>query len=332
VRFFVVVLVALAAHVGAQEYRAELLPMPAAVDVRVVAAEGDLVVGLNSNQWFGAVWRREREFAIVPGRQLALFATDGFRVGGWNRLGLATIWELDPVREIVIHPPGYERWFGWVEDMQGDYQVGMLDDVGSSRAVVWRGKAETAQVLLPAGYLDSAAITIDGGNVYGTLRRRVGQDYQAYPCVWRDYGASVEVYGWFGAGEFVHRSRRGVQVGWRMDRRNQWQPFLWRGWPLGAVDLTPPGVYRGEALSTNGEVQVGYVIRRPPFPPVPTEGIAKAALWKGTRASYVDLHRLLPPFFDSSQATAVTADGTVYGTARTAPVFDPVPVIWRKVQ
>lgn len=307
--------------------------MPAAVDVRVVAAEGDLVVGLNSNQWFGAVWRLERAFTLVPGGGgLFLSATDGRRIGGASVRSKATIWDLDPVRQIDLQPAGYENWFGEVRDMQGDYQVGMLDDVVSSRAVIWRGKAETAQVLLPAGYLDSAAFTIDGGNVYGAVRRRVGQDYQAYPCVWRNYGTSVEVYGWFGAGEFVHRSRRGVQVGWRMDRRNRWQPYLWRGWPLGAVDLTPPGVYRGEALSTNGEVQVGYVMRRPLFPPVPTEGIAKAALWKGTRASYVDLHRLLPPFFDSSQATAVTADGTVYGYAANLPRSRPVPVVWRKVK
>jgi hypothetical protein len=307
--------------------------MPAAVDVRVVAAEGDLVVGLNSNQWFGAVWRLERAFTVVPGGGgLVLSATDGRWIGGSSVRSKATIWDLDPMRQIDLQPTGFENWFGEVKDMQGGFQVGSVYEVVGGQAVLWRGTKESAHILTPPGYADSYATTIDGGDIYGEVIVRDSRHQINFPCVWRDLGARFEAYGFLGGYERVIQSRRGVQVGFRNDRRNQWQPFLWRGWPLGAVDLTPPGVYCGEALSTNGEVQVGYVIRRPPFPPVPTEGIAKAALWKGTRASYVDLHRLLPPFFDSSQATAVTADGTVYGYAANLPRSRPVPVVWRKVK
>lgn len=319
------VLAAAATFASAQQYRGEVLP-PYMREVRLTAACGGLVAGMNVNSWYGAAWldgsfRYLDAFGVVN-------ATDGRRVGGNRGTGLATLVDLESMRMIDLHPPGFPGWSSDVLDMDGEYQVGVVQNFFPQHAVLWRGTAASAKVLTPQGYSDSAAITIDGGDIYGAV---VFGSRLQLPCVWRDYGAEVEVYGSLASFEYVRQSRNGVQVGYRTPANNRQRPMLWRGWPHGPIDLSPPNLRKGEALATNGAVQVGWVS----FTYTPQyifDGASRAALWRGSRESYFDLHRLLPPIFDSSQAVAVTSDGTIFGNAASRPAYRPVPVVWRPMR
>lgn len=82
------------------------------------------------------------------------------------------------------------------------------------------------------------------------------------------------------------------------------QAALWRGNVLTLLRRN------AMVLDVRGEVQVG-VTKRP--------GTAlgdRAALWRGTPESHLDLHSYLPRDFKTSVATHIGEDGTIYGWGR----------------
>lgn len=76
---------------------------------------------------------------------------------------------------------------------------------------------------------------------------------------------------------------------------------IWTGTAASFVDLNPAGVVTSLARAGYGANQVGYAV---------VNDESHAAFWSGTSQSYVDLHASLPPDFASSEATAISADGT----------------------
>jgi hypothetical protein len=59
-----------------------------------------------------------------------------------------------------------------------------------------------------------------------------------------------------------------------------------------------------------GDVQVGHAYKGL------NAAWDRAALWKGTPESYVDLHKLLPSRMKTSKAINIAEDGTIYGSGR----------------
>ncbi len=92
---------------------------------------------------------------------------------------------------------------------------------------------------------------------------------------------------------------------------------LWRGPGWTFTDLHPNRFDWSSANWTDGEFQTGWVSMT--TEESPTSFLVRAALWRGTKASYTDVHALIPVPVEESIATCVIRDGEdmiVAGTAR----------------
>jgi uncharacterized membrane protein len=81
--------------------------------------------------------------------------------------------------------------------------------------------------------------------------------------------------------------------------------LLWHG-TAGSVVKLSGGLPNTAAYATNGSIQAGVYI---------PESEQRAIAWFGSAASRINLHDLLPPGFRASAATAIDADGAIYGYA-----------------
>lgn len=312
----------------AQRYRAEMMPMPMAAGVRVTGARYDTIVGLHYNQYYGVVWKKgSSKVAILPDA-LIFYAAGEDSVGGMSQQGDATIWVGPNFTPINLHPDEFNGEYDSSEvvDIQGGYQVGVISrGLFGARldGIIWRGSKHDYTMLTPPGYDRSGVSSIDGDLITGGVSKFVNQRLMSWICIWRDYGARFELFHMFGERAYIEKSRNGVQVGEHYGTDRQRRPCLWRGAIESSfVDLSPPGIRRGQALDTDGEVQVGWV--RLLFRP--EEGMA--CLWRGSAATFVNLHDLLPLQFIWSEATGIDANGVIYGTAVAPPRYAPIPVRW----
>ena len=98
--------------------------------------------------------------------------------------------------------------------------------------------------------------------------------------------------------------------------------LLWRNTAKSMVDLQPAGFSDSCARGVTAKVQIGYGH-------VSSGGALHALLWQGTAASAVDLQQYLPTSeFTTSQAYAITAAGTILGSAYSTTAASWHAVMW----
>lgn len=189
-----------------------------------------------------------------------------------------------------------------------DTQVGDCLVPGMSfHACLWRGSAATWMDLNADGMIESSALGVgDGEQVGKALVAMIGD----CAILWRgtaDSWVNLNPAGVNSSTAFGVSG--GEQVG-SVQIVSEDHAALWHGSAESFVDLNPPlgelsgsyarGVYAGQ--------QVGYVyVRQRPNGDAPPH----AALWSGTAASWVDLHKLLPVEFRDSIARAIWSDDKV---------------------
>jgi hypothetical protein len=151
----------------------------------------------------------------------------------------------------------------------------------------------TAIRLQPEGVLFSQVNAAGAGVQGGSFRS--SSPLADLPVLWHGTSTSWTALA-SGAGTVgeVFGIWRGAQVG-----ELSGHAVLWLGTPESRVDLQP--LLLSEALAVRGNMQAGWVYYLPP-------GEEQAALWRGTSASYVDLH---PP--SAIRSFAYATDGVLQG-------------------
>lgn len=261
-----------------------------------------------------------------------LFATDGFTQGGqalpagssaepfpWH----AVVFKGTTASMVDLHPAGYV--FSKVEGVEGDAQAGWGKKEGpvvNTQPLLWHGSRASVVNLLPAGASSGLVEAIEGGVEYGSVYFP-GADF-SHAAKWEGTAASYQDLnpaGYDGSSISGASATDRVGIALRsVDPDVDQHAFRWAG--NTGFDLHPGSAWFSRASATDGITQVGFYIPTSDFP-----YRARACLWHGTAASFVDLHALLPPEYEISEATGVSGK-TVSGWASAASGEHPVPVIW----
>jgi hypothetical protein len=219
---------------------------------------------------------------------------------------------------VSMHPAvGGAQWSAIYGGRRG-MQVG---EISGSRAVLWRGTGASAVLLHPSPALSSRALATDGVRQAGYAFFPGGLDNQA-----------VEWNGTAGSWTLLHQPT--WYVSWALDIDGDQRvgffrqtvsdpifgpsaglarPVLWRAGQGTPIDLMPTGSQwlQGEAfgvvspIAGGAGIQVGSASLQDNSP--------RAVMWRGTAASMVNLHELLPA---PGTAAGVPAEGWIGSTAK----------------
>jgi hypothetical protein len=224
-------------------------------------------------------------------------------------------------------------------------QVG---EISGSRAVLWRGTSASAVLLHPQGAQSSRALATDGVRQAGCAFFPGGFDSQAVewngtagswtllhqPTWWASMALDID------GDQRVGFFRETVIDPWFGPSAGLGRPVLWRTGSATPVNLMPTGSHwsQGTAFgvvspTTGGAgIQVGTVALQDNSP--------RAVMWRGTAASMINLHDLLPAPGTSgvptegwvgSQAKAVAGGGVktyIVGTANGISGFETRTILW----
>ena len=291
-----------------------------------------LVMGLAASV-LGAPRPEATPYQAVDLNPAALTESWASGVGGGQQVGYgcyglassysvrAMLWTGNADSAVDLNPYGF-TWSG-AEDTDGAQQAGwgrvyyMVGGrhpylVNYVHAVLWTGSAASAVDLHPAGFAESWAYGVGGGQQVGegliyyyTPKKGGSSVSQYHALLWTGSAASaVDLHpagftsslAWgVGSGQqvgygFIHYStnkKGGSSV-------SQCHALLWTGSAASVVDLHPTGFTSSAAYRVSGGHQVGYGTC--------TDGIQHALVWAGSAASVVDLH---PAGFTSSIARGI---------------------------
>lgn len=167
-------------------------------------------------------------------------------------------------------------------------------------ALLWRSDGSLVELPSAEPGAEAVASATDGGWVVGRVGRTGGQR----AALWPADGSRVLVLGddrsiseaW-GVGD-------GEQVGLRWTRKGS-AAALWRGSADSFVDLTPQGHESAHASGCARGHQVGHVQVKATTTSGAGSMATRAALWRGSPGSFVDLHAFVPAPWNASSAAAV---------------------------
>lgn len=167
-------------------------------------------------------------------------------------------------------------------------------------ALFWR--PDGTMVELPPAEAGNEAMAqgTDGAWVVGRVGRTGGQR----AALWPADGSRVIVLGDERSITEACAVADGEQVGVRWTGKGN-AAALWRGDAASFVDLTPAGHQSGWARGCARGFQVGHVQVKDTLRSGSSSMASKAALWRGSAASFVDLHALLPAPWNASSAGVV---------------------------
>ncbi|MBP7934264.1 MAG: hypothetical protein KA354_06405 [Phycisphaerae bacterium] len=311
-------------------------PVDAAFERRSLPSIVVLVMGLAASVLDAAPPTRTPYQAVDlnPARLTESWASGvcGGQQVGYGCYGLASsysvsamLWTGSADTAVDLNPAGF-TWSG-AEDTDGVQQAGwgrvyyMIGGrypyvapylVNYVHAMLWTGSAASAVDLHPAGFAESWAYAIGGGQQVGEGRiyhytPKKGGSYvtQSHALLWTGTAASaVDLHPVGFTFSLAWGVGGGQQVGYGFVQHNtnkkggssvaQCHALLWTGSAASVVDLNPAGFTASAAHGVGGGQQVGYGTR--------TDGTQHALLWTGSAASVVDLH---PAGFTSSLAFGV---------------------------
>lgn len=238
--------------------------------------------------------------------------------GFWTRssggFGGALGWRLvnGALETVDLHPDK-----GWEQTIAMGSGGGAFAGSGRRKAPKGERAVDVALLWRPDGSLielpaaepghEATASATDGEWVVGRAGRTGGQR----AALWPADGSRVIVLGddhsiseaW-GVGD-------GEQVGLRWTRKGS-VAALWRGSAESFIDLTPEGHESAHASGCARGLQVGHVQIKATTASGAGSMATRAALWRGSSASFVDLHSFVPAPWNASSAAAVEVrDGLV---------------------
>lgn len=259
-------------------------------------------------------WPQGQPTALTHPTQKRLavrMATGDGMPGSWSRsgggFGGALGWQLrdGELQLLELHPgKSWEYTYAMGSGGGGFAGSGQRKVKKGERAVdvalFWR--ADGAMLELPPAEPDGSAMAMatDGRWVVGQVGRNQGKR----AALWAVDGGPPVVLGDERSITEASAVADGEQVGVRWAGRSN-RAVLWRGSAESLVDLTPEGHQSGWARGCAGGFQVGHVQVRDTTASGAGSMAAKAALWRGDAASFVDLQRCVPAPWNASTAVAV---------------------------
>jgi len=216
----------------------------------------------------------------------------------WNAAG-------DSV-SVIAPPPGFGAAHG--AGISGSQQVGWVWDTntGAAAPALWTGTTASFVNLMPAGFDFGRANATDGSRQVGQVQSNFSDDVAA---LWSGTAASfVGLHpGGIWTGSIASAASQGLQAGTVYNNDDE-HAVVWQGTAASMIDLHPAavsGILSSEALGISGTVVCGNARFA-----VPSGSERHAAVWTGLNAaSFVDLHSLLGPAYEDSEANAVWTDG-----------------------
>jgi len=192
--------------------------------------------------------------------------------------------------------------------MSGSQQVGWVWDTntGVAAPALWTGTTASFVNLMPAGFDFGRANATDGSRQVGQVQSNFSDDVAA---LWSGTAASfVNLHpGGDWISSIASAASQGRQAGSVYNNDDE-HAVVWQGTAASMIDLHPAAVsavLSSEALGISGTVVCGQIRVA-----VPSGSERQAAMWTGlSAASFVDLHTLLGPAYESSEANAVWTDG-----------------------
>ncbi len=321
---------AVASAASAQQYQASILNPAGYTEAFAQGAGSGQQVG------FGRIGEGFNPHALLwtgtPASFIDLNPTgfDGtfaYGAGGNQQVGVgfaqgidrALLWTGTAASYVELTPEGSTRSFGYATD--GTIQVGYagIPETGAgSRAFAWRGTAASAVNLHSPDYDDTTAFDTDGGRIAGTA---TAFDAFYNAVLWTTTSAEsiVSLHRPELFDETVANAIRGTTIGGNGNGVSTGGPnhaIIWLNLGETVVDLHPgPAYFTSFIYAMSATQQVGLAS-------INDGSEEHAAVWSGTAASFTDLHALIPGGpYESSQATGIDSDGSIYGNARNGSLY-----------
>ena len=181
------------------------------------------------------------------------------------------------------------------------------------RAYTWTGTAESAVSLHSFDYDDTTAYDVDNGRIAGTA---TAFDAFYNAVLWTSPSADsiVSLHRPELFDETVASAIRGTTIGGNGNGASTGGPnhaIIWLNLGETVVDLHPgPDYFTSFIFAMSNTQQVGLAS-------IGDGSEEHACVWSGSSASFIDLHSLIPGGpYESSRATSIDSDGSIYGNAR----------------
>ena len=238
-------------------------------------------------------------------------ATDGSQQVGTRsprsgNPGGALLWRGSARSVVMLNPAGYR--FSQALSVSSGRQAGYAQtSAGREHAALWTGTAASFVDLNPVGFISSDVFAMDG-------KREAGcgmiSDNRVHALVWSGTAKSARDINPNG---YVWSKAKGIfedLIVGDAEAIGEKAPhtLLWHDTAGKIIDLNPKGYAASWAVATNGRKEVGWGDRK-------RGKLPGALVWKGSAASVIDLQKFLPQGMVSSQAFAVTRNGTILGFA-----------------
>lgn len=299
---------------------------PAGADLSVArGVDGQQVVGLvqigpqvRPSLWTGT------SSVYVDLHPPGIFGSDVFGAGDGQQAGRidlntvpgvslprAVVWSGTAASFVDLNPPSATR--GSIAlaakggQQAGYIRIGTLANPSPvSHAALWSGTANSFVDLHPPGALLSRAMGLGDGQQVGytfslaTFERA---------CLWT--GTAASFVSLHPPGAYTSQAlgaAGGQQVGTLVPAVGGFiEACLWTGTAASVVNLNPGVAITSSAAAVAGGMQVGWAF----FDDGTGMGTGqqRAGLWRGTAASWEDLHAFLPSSFEYSEATGIWTDG-----------------------
>lgn len=203
----------------------------------------------------------------------------------------------------------------------GGVQVGSAN-INRFHACLWRGTPASWVDLEPFGAIWSEAIAGNAEVQVGYYSRYLTWDHAT---LWRGTAASfVDLHPATSNRNSYARAVYGDEQVGSAELNGLSQASLWRGTAESWVNLHPATMWDSSAYGVFNGIQVGYATTR-------GEARKHAALWRGSAATFEDLHLQLGPCFIESVARAIWQDHDsiyVVGYARNSGTGSDEAILW----
>ncbi|HLO98098.1 MAG TPA: PEP-CTERM sorting domain-containing protein [Fimbriimonas sp.] len=330
----------------------------------VLLSTAAILTATANAQWTTTVIHPGGTFSAAYG------AGNGIALGNWGTsLSRAGYWTNSGTTFTELHQNTFTSSITYAGDL--NMQVGTVQNPGSGHAARWFGTAGSFEDMNPSRFGYSEATTMFGNKMAGSgqqgpmpgIRALLwngggAEDYVdlnpdgSESASVRAMDATTQVGGaqltpvdnyhagfWMGsAASFVdlhpagylssygRAVSNGRQGGTAQHIDGQDHAFLWSSTPESGIDLHPDGHLVSEVNGMSSNYQTGSTyFENGNF-------INHAALWSGSKASYVDLHAFLPAEFTHSTATSIVEYQDrieIYGYAlRNSLGDDRMAVMW----
>jgi len=294
-----------------------LLPLPRRLSrARAFGFCGGVVVGEGESRGPGAPhwWPGGKAEVLTHPTQKRLsarMATGDVIPGFWTRgsggFGGAVGWRL---ANGALETVDLEQGKGWDNTIAMGAGGGAFVGSGERKvkkgeravdaAIFWRPDGSLVELPPAETGSEAAASATDGEWVVGRVVRGGGQR----AALWPADGSRLIVLGDDRSLSEACAVGDGEQVGLRWSRKGS-AAALWRGSAESFVDLTPKGHESAHASGCARGQQVGHVQVKATTASGAGSMATRAALWRGSPESFVDLHAFVPAPWNASSAAAV---------------------------